>query len=66
MARSELAYSASLSQSMIRTVELAKVERSFHLGICQECGSKELVTDRDSGEIVCSKCGLVISDLILD
>jgi transcription initiation factor TFIIB len=66
MARSELVYSASLSQSMIRTIELAKVERPFHLGICQECRSKALVTDRDSGEIVCSKCGLVIRDLMLD
>jgi len=30
------------------------------------CGSKLLVTDSDSGEVVCSKCGLVIEDLMLE
>jgi transcription initiation factor TFIIB len=30
------------------------------------CGSKELVTDSGSGEVVCSKCGLVIEDLMLE
>jgi len=30
------------------------------------CGSQELVTDSSSGEVVCSKCGLVIEDLMLE
>ena len=33
---------------------------------CPECQSNKLVTDRSSGEIVCSTCGLVITDLIID
>jgi transcription initiation factor TFIIB len=37
-----------------------------HRGRCLECGSSELVTDEDSGEVVCSKCGLVVRDLLLD
>jgi transcription initiation factor TFIIB len=37
-----------------------------HRGRCLECGSSELVTDGDSGEVVCSKCGLVVRDLLLD
>jgi transcription initiation factor TFIIB len=35
-------------------------------GRCLNCGSKELVTDCNSGEVVCSKCGLVIGELMLD
>jgi len=30
--------------------------------LCPECGSQELVTDEWAGEVVCSKCGLVILD----
>ncbi len=33
---------------------------------CPECGSIELITDEDSGEVVCAGCGLVLSDVILD
>jgi len=40
--------------------------RRVQRGRCLECGSSELVTDEDSGEIVCSKCGLVARDLALD
>ena len=36
------------------------------VGRCPVCGSKELVTDSGSGEVVCSKCGLVIEDLMLE
>jgi len=51
---------------MLSTSKMAKGQRLSQLEECPECGSKELVTDSDSGEVVCSKCGLVISDLILD
>ena len=36
------------------------------LSVCPECRSKVLVTDVHSGEVVCGKCGLVITDLIVD
>jgi len=36
------------------------------VGRCPICGSKELVTDSGSGEVVCNKCGLVIEDLMLE
>ena len=29
---------------------------------CCDCGSSQLVTIPDSGEIVCERCGIVISD----
>ena len=29
---------------------------------CRACGSTQLVTIPDSGEIVCERCGIVISD----
>lgn len=35
-------------------------------GLCPECGSSELVTDEWIGEVVCSKCGLVILDEVLN
>jgi transcription initiation factor TFIIB len=51
---------------MLGTLETAEGQSLLQLGRCLECGSRELVTDGDSGEVVCSKCGLVIRDLILD
>jgi transcription initiation factor TFIIB len=36
------------------------------VGRCPLCGSQELVTDSGSGEVVCSTCGLVIEDLMLE
>ncbi len=34
--------------------------------VCPECGNKRLVEDPLRGEVVCSKCGYVISDRIID
>ncbi len=33
---------------------------------CQECGSTNLVHDYDTGETVCSNCGLVLHDQMMD
>jgi len=33
---------------------------------CPECGSKKLIYDEQKGELICSKCGLVIEDKIID
>ena len=35
-----------------------------HNEVCLICKSRNVITDSDSGEIVCSKCGMVISDKI--
>lgn len=51
---------------MLSTLELTKEQRALRLGKCIECGREGLLTDRDSGEIVCSRCGLVIKELMLD
>ncbi|MGC1928312.1 MAG: TFIIB-type zinc ribbon-containing protein, partial [Candidatus Nitrosopolaris sp.] len=32
--------------------------------VCSACNSERVITDHESGEIICSKCGLVISDII--
>jgi transcription initiation factor TFIIB len=34
--------------------------------VCPECGSTNLILDEDSGEVVCGRCGLVVSDSIID
>ena len=33
---------------------------------CQNCGSKEIITDKTRGEMICSQCGLVIEDKMVD
>jgi hypothetical protein len=33
-------------------------------GVCYVCSSDSLITDHESGKVVYSKCGLVISDKI--
>ncbi len=33
---------------------------------CPSCGDKKMVTDQNTGEIFCSKCGLVVNDKIAD
>ena len=32
--------------------------------ICSACKSNRVITDYESGEVICSNCGLVISDNI--
>jgi len=51
---------------MLSAIELAETQRALHAGCCSECGSRELVTDVETGEVLCSRCGLVLSDTILD
>jgi ribosomal protein S27E len=52
--------------SMLSTVKIAKEQRALRLGKCPECVSEELVTDKDSGEIICSRCGLVLKAIMLN
>jgi len=33
---------------------------------CPECGSKKLIYDEQKGEIICSECGLVIEEKMID
>jgi transcription initiation factor TFIIB len=33
---------------------------------CPECGSKNLISDDDTGEIICGKCGLVLKESIIN
>ena len=34
--------------------------------VCTECGSTNLLRDYDSGELVCEKCGFVLSTTLID
>jgi transcription initiation factor TFIIB len=34
--------------------------------VCSVCKSDRIITDQESGEVICSNCGLVISDIIQD
>ena len=56
----------SKMRKLLNTIELVKMQRALQLRSCPECRSNELITDINSGEIVCSNCGLVIKDIILD
>lgn len=33
---------------------------------CEECGSTKLVTDNETGEIICTQCGAVVVDSLID
>jgi len=33
---------------------------------CPSCGDKKIITDQNTGELFCSKCGLVVTDKIAD
>ncbi len=33
---------------------------------CPSCGDQKIVTDQNTGELFCSKCGLVITDKVVD
>lgn len=34
--------------------------------ICPECGSRKLINDRESGEVVCGGCGLIIAEFTVN
>ncbi|MEM1507618.1 MAG: transcription initiation factor IIB [Candidatus Bathyarchaeia archaeon] len=44
----------------VRPVQMVVVDK------CPECGSTNLISDPDTGEIICSNCGLVIQESIMD
>ena len=33
---------------------------------CPSCGDKKMITDQNTGELFCSKCGIVVTDKISD
>jgi transcription initiation factor TFIIB len=51
---------------MLSAAVVTKELKGLQLKKCSECGSKELVTDENLGEIICSKCGFVIKEVVLD
>ena len=51
---------------MRSTVEMSNRSGAVQSGRCPECESQALVTDNGSGEVVCSACGLVIREVMLD
>lgn len=36
------------------------------LGECPGCNNKRIITDPDSGEVICNSCGRVLSDKLLE
>jgi len=45
---------------------MSNMQRLIKKGLCPECSSPELVVDEEMGEVVCSKCGLVLLDEMLN
>jgi len=43
-----------------------KREKSNNEDVCSECGSNNIIHDEESGEIICSNCGLVITQTIIN
>ncbi len=41
-------------------------ERSDREDVCPECGSRNLIHDEESGEVICGSCGLVIRESMID
>jgi transcription initiation factor TFIIB len=41
---------------------ITRIESQKHVLLCSICKSDKIVTDTGSGEIICSNCGVVISD----
>ncbi len=31
--------------------------------VCEHCGSRDLIQDEETGEIICADCGLVVSEI---
>ncbi len=46
--------------------KLKKRRKFVRIQKCPECGSKRFTTDKSRGEVVCSKCGFIIRDKIID
>jgi len=46
--------------------KLKKSIRIWRIRKCPECGSKNFIIDKTRGEIVCSKCGLILRDKVID
>jgi len=42
------------------------MERMERIERCTECGSTDLIRDHEAGELVCERCGFVISSTLLD
>jgi transcription initiation factor TFIIB len=53
-----------LESSIIESKGIQIESRSLER--CPECGYSNIIMDRNIGEVVCSQCGLVIKDVILD
>jgi transcription initiation factor TFIIB len=45
---------------------IVKRQHTIHREGCPECGSEDLVTDGNAGEIACQQCGLVLREVMLD
>ncbi len=41
-------------------------DRSGREDVCPECGSRNLIHDEESGEVICGACGLVIRESLID
>jgi transcription initiation factor TFIIB len=51
---------------MRKSKKTRKSKKIVRIRKCPECGSKHLIKDKRRGEIVCSKCGLIVKEKIID
>lgn len=48
------------------TLNVQNTKRYLVMERCPECGKREPVMDSDQGEVICSGCGLVLEDVMMD
>jgi len=41
-------------------------EKLLNENVCSECGSSTLIHDKESGEVICGSCGLVITESVIN
>lgn len=64
--RRNVTYIIMMSKTLDSPLDSSVVEKESDLTVCSECGSKEIIRDYARGELICSNCGMVLQDHIID
>ena len=58
--------SLKIENEMIQMEERKKLSPQLSIDRCPECGSVNLISDYDTGEVACGDCGFVLPDPVID
>jgi transcription initiation factor TFIIB len=65
MIEKSISYEQDKMQQSHKNETKCKSEAVENIDHCPECGSKNLIHDEESGEIVCGNCGLVVGEVAI-